>query len=314
MRTADYDSYLTSDAWKAKRYQRLGLDGFSCQGCGATGSLDVHHRHYVTLGSEDMTDLVSVCRFCHDEIHRVQRASGFPLEEVTKLMLRHLQEEVAVARMTPRRQNGEKVTVPPSEDSGTLRGQARVKLFEILISLTEDAQFTIKDLTIATFGIPSTEGQQDAVTDILRSFRERWPSWLTSATKATKFIRIYDVVVAKAPVSLDSPPEFSEVEVKKVTPPAASPSAGESITQRVEKLESDLAFLEKARVSSSDGKLEYVTGVATPLFNTNKPRPQRRLVLSNGESGLFTVDDNTWSTRPLTECDVTPFVSNGARE
>ncbi len=70
--------------WEAKRRERLKIDDHTCQVCGtrATGgrTLDVHHLTYENFGHEDVeSDLVSLCRRCHDlvpEIRRVKRGDG----------------------------------------------------------------------------------------------------------------------------------------------------------------------------------------------------------------------------------------------
>ncbi len=70
-RTPDYDDYMQSKAWDKKRRQRLKLDGYTCQECGATDApLDVHHLTYERFGREDMDDLKSLCRQCHDREHQ----------------------------------------------------------------------------------------------------------------------------------------------------------------------------------------------------------------------------------------------------
>lgn len=41
-----------------------------CEACGATNTqLDLHHRHYKTIGSESLDDLELLCRTCHEQRH-----------------------------------------------------------------------------------------------------------------------------------------------------------------------------------------------------------------------------------------------------
>lgn len=61
--------YLQSDKWRTKRLERLAIDGCRCQSCGATGPLEVHHKTYKNLEHEPMSDLVSLCRDCHQDVH-----------------------------------------------------------------------------------------------------------------------------------------------------------------------------------------------------------------------------------------------------
>ena len=72
----DYQSYIQSEAWKAKAKQRLEIDGYQCVMCGAQGTawnpLNVHHRNYKSIGHENVdTDLVTLCDPCHRRVHRL---------------------------------------------------------------------------------------------------------------------------------------------------------------------------------------------------------------------------------------------------
>jgi 5-methylcytosine-specific restriction endonuclease McrA len=82
----DYQLYLQSDRWKAKRTERLKIDEYKCQYCG-TSLIDwntsdpsvlisdnhipnIHHLHYHTLRNEvPSRDLVSLCKHCHTQLH-----------------------------------------------------------------------------------------------------------------------------------------------------------------------------------------------------------------------------------------------------
>jgi len=66
----EYLSYINSPAWDEKRKERLALDGYTCQDCGVNGcALDVHHLNYKRFRHEPMSDLVTVCRRCHNYRH-----------------------------------------------------------------------------------------------------------------------------------------------------------------------------------------------------------------------------------------------------
>lgn len=80
--TKQYDVYMKSDAWAAKREERLRLDDNKCVMCGrpnglqkdgVTPILQVHHICYKNLFREPMEDLVSVCPSCHQKLHRYYR-------------------------------------------------------------------------------------------------------------------------------------------------------------------------------------------------------------------------------------------------
>lgn len=75
----EYLSYINSPAWNIKRVERLHYDDYTCQDCGATSqSLDVHHLTYKRFRHERTTDLVSLCRRCHDYRHGKIYISYFP--------------------------------------------------------------------------------------------------------------------------------------------------------------------------------------------------------------------------------------------
>ena len=63
-----YRAYLRSRTWKvrAARAKRWGY----CQRCGAESpTLDAHHVTYERLGAERPSDLIALCRSCHQQIH-----------------------------------------------------------------------------------------------------------------------------------------------------------------------------------------------------------------------------------------------------
>ena len=80
--SVEYDRYMKSPQWAAKREERLRLDGNHCVMCGrsnglqkdgVTPILQVHHISYQRLGNEPMADLVSLCPTCHKRIHKYYR-------------------------------------------------------------------------------------------------------------------------------------------------------------------------------------------------------------------------------------------------
>ena len=68
----DYKAYLRSDEWKAKRDQRVLIDG-KCIVCGKPYDLNVHHLTYERIPNERRSDLATLCRRCHLEIERRKR-------------------------------------------------------------------------------------------------------------------------------------------------------------------------------------------------------------------------------------------------
>lgn len=69
-RSAEYEAYLRSPTWRAKRQLALSAAGNRCQLCNAAERLDVHHRTYERFGGDELPgDLTVLCRPCHDHFH-----------------------------------------------------------------------------------------------------------------------------------------------------------------------------------------------------------------------------------------------------
>lgn len=76
-------SYLASIKWNTIRLQVLKRDNYTCRKCNATDiPLEVHHITYERFENEQLSDLVSVCRECHQSIHNkygYMYTSTFPI-------------------------------------------------------------------------------------------------------------------------------------------------------------------------------------------------------------------------------------------
>jgi hypothetical protein len=75
---AQYDAYLRTPEWLAKRRLVLHRDGGQCQaqldGCLQAAS-EVHHLSYAHWRNEPLWELQSVCHWCHEQITSLDRAS-----------------------------------------------------------------------------------------------------------------------------------------------------------------------------------------------------------------------------------------------
>lgn len=69
--TTDYEKFLQSDYWHQVRDWILARDDHTCQHCGSTTRLQVHHLTYEHHGEEHLhpEDLLTLCRSCHEEVH-----------------------------------------------------------------------------------------------------------------------------------------------------------------------------------------------------------------------------------------------------
>lgn len=65
----DYYEYLKTEAWQEQRAKIFKRDGFRCVCCEAEKNLEVHHVTYKNLGAEEVSDLVTLCRVCHEKLH-----------------------------------------------------------------------------------------------------------------------------------------------------------------------------------------------------------------------------------------------------
>lgn len=74
----EYRSYIRSPAWEEvkRRFYRSRLYRGRCEACLATDKpLDLHHKTYTRLGYERLSDLIPLCRECHEKTHEVHEAN-----------------------------------------------------------------------------------------------------------------------------------------------------------------------------------------------------------------------------------------------
>lgn len=70
-----YREYLNSKAWRDKRKIVLARDGMKCRDCGCTDGLQVHHMWYSRTREEEVpSQLITLCRSCHEKRHRLKPA------------------------------------------------------------------------------------------------------------------------------------------------------------------------------------------------------------------------------------------------
>jgi hypothetical protein len=64
-----YNEYLLTPAWRARRARVLHRAGNMCEGCGERPATQVHHLTYERFRHEMLFDLVAICNPCHAAIH-----------------------------------------------------------------------------------------------------------------------------------------------------------------------------------------------------------------------------------------------------
>ena len=83
-----YHDYINSPYWK-ERSKKLKRKEGKCCICGSTKKLNIHHKHYRTLGEEKEEDLMVCCDGCHKDIHKKmaeeKRSKGINLREKREL-------------------------------------------------------------------------------------------------------------------------------------------------------------------------------------------------------------------------------------
>ena len=61
---------LNPDAYRKLHMNVLARDGWRCQSCGTSESLQVHHiRSRSALGDDNAENLTTLCADCHDHLH-----------------------------------------------------------------------------------------------------------------------------------------------------------------------------------------------------------------------------------------------------
>jgi 5-methylcytosine-specific restriction endonuclease McrA len=70
-----YHDYLKTPEWNRRRQVALAIAEHRCMLCYSPDALTVHHRTYLRLGREKLTDLVVLCWPCHKLLHEHRRLS-----------------------------------------------------------------------------------------------------------------------------------------------------------------------------------------------------------------------------------------------
>jgi len=72
MKYDKYQEYLKSKQWYALRLKILSRDDYTCQHCHCkvtSYTANVHHKTYIRLGDENLSDLITLCIPCHEKEH-----------------------------------------------------------------------------------------------------------------------------------------------------------------------------------------------------------------------------------------------------
>ena len=68
-----YQEYLKTNHWKDVKKKALQRADYKCQLCNKQNlPLHVHHNNYENLGHEKDSDLIVLCKTCHEKYHNIQ--------------------------------------------------------------------------------------------------------------------------------------------------------------------------------------------------------------------------------------------------
>ena len=70
----DYNCHIGSTEWERLKREIIKQRGNRCERCGVSGYLELHHKHYHSLGSEQPDDVELLCPKCHkaaDDARRI---------------------------------------------------------------------------------------------------------------------------------------------------------------------------------------------------------------------------------------------------
>ena len=82
----EYNEYINSDEWKAKREEIFNLKGRRCTICGTSfGLIDCHHLNYDYFKHEEdnnYNDVIPLCRDCHTELHNFMKENDDVIKQL----------------------------------------------------------------------------------------------------------------------------------------------------------------------------------------------------------------------------------------
>jgi hypothetical protein len=79
----NYNAFLLSPYWKDQKSKFYLSHLKQCRACDSVKNLNLHHATYERMGVEREGDLVCLCKDCHKEVHKIQKATGRSLYQVT---------------------------------------------------------------------------------------------------------------------------------------------------------------------------------------------------------------------------------------
>ena len=72
LRKMPFSEYRLTPEWRSRRNRVLLRAGNKCELCYTSGRLEAHHRTYERYGEELVSDLIALCRSCHQHFHNIE--------------------------------------------------------------------------------------------------------------------------------------------------------------------------------------------------------------------------------------------------
>lgn len=92
----NYAEYLDSAHWREfKKGYRASSRSRKCEVCNR-GPIQLHHHTYQRLGKERLDDVTPLCRDHHEEVHKIIKDRGWPVESTRKAI------DIIKARLKPK--------------------------------------------------------------------------------------------------------------------------------------------------------------------------------------------------------------------
>jgi len=118
---ANYEAYLVSDHWLTfSNKVRMKF----CYVCDGEHILQVHHLTYERLGKELPTDVITVCKGCHNQIHERVRNKQASLETAHYGLCRKRKKNKQKAKANKKKGRKPKVYANPSQFSDEIKAAA----------------------------------------------------------------------------------------------------------------------------------------------------------------------------------------------
>jgi len=67
--TTMHAEYMRSNRWREVRNKVFKMQGEKCAACNEEKNLNIHHLTYENWGKEPLTELIVLCKHCHEKIH-----------------------------------------------------------------------------------------------------------------------------------------------------------------------------------------------------------------------------------------------------